>query len=224
MAGHPETEPYPEQDLEKAKQLIAESGVTPGKVTIWCMTSAGGSDTAQYVQGVLNDLGFTARTRCLDFSAYYNVVGVKNNNTQIGFASWGADYPEGATFIYSNLYGANINPDHSSNYAWYSGADADIEKVMAMTDLDARAKEWARIDTKVIGEDAAWAPLYNGVQRNLLSKRVGDYVFHPLYDFLLMKATVDGSGTNNAEIHAHEVGFDDEGNPVEDGAEGGDES
>lgn len=218
IAGHVGTDVYPEQDMAKAKQLIEESGITPGEVTIWCMTTPPNPDYAQYLQEVLRQLGFKARTRCIDGSAYYNVVGVKKNKTQIGFAGWGADYPEGATFIYSNLYGANINPDHSNNLAWYTGHDKDIEKVMSMLDLDERAKEWGRIDTE-IQQAAPWAPLSVGVQRNLLSKRVGDYVFHPLYDFLLMKATVDGSGTNNSEIHAHEVGYDAAGNPVDPDAE-----
>jgi peptide/nickel transport system substrate-binding protein len=222
IAGHTGVDVYPEPDMAKAKELIAESGVQQGEVTIWCMTTPPNPDYAQYLQEVLRQLGFKARTRCVDGSAYYNLVGVKKNQTQIGFAGWGADYPEGATFIYSNLYGANINPDHSNNLAWYTGHDKDIERVMAMLDLDERAKEWGRIDTE-IQEAAPWAPLSVGVQRNLLSKRVGNYVFHPLYDFLLMKATVDGSGTNNSETHAHEVGYDAEGNPVEE-SEGGEDS
>ncbi len=218
IAGHTGVDLYPEQDMDKAKQLIAESGITPGEVTIWCATTPPNPDYAQYLQEVLRQLGFSARTRCVDGSAYYNLVGVKKNNTQIGFAGWGADYPEGATFIYSNLYGANINPDHSNNLAWYTGHDKDIENVMSMLDLEARAKEWGRIDTE-LQEAAPWAPLSVGVQRNLLSKRVGNYVFHPLYDFLLMKATIDGSGTNNSETHATEVGYDDEGNPIDEDAE-----
>lgn len=213
--GHTGYEPYPEQDLDKARALIAESGITPGKLTIWCMTQPPMPDLAQYLQEVLRQLGFTARTRCVDRSAYYNVVGVEKNQTQLGFAGWGADYPEGATFIYSLLSGHAIDPEHSNNLAWYDGHDEDIDRVMRMMDLNARAKEWGRIDRELVEEAAAWAPFSHGVQRNLLSRRVGDYVMHPLYDFLFMKATVDGSGTPHDQIHAGEVGYDDEGNPVE---------
>jgi len=219
IPGYTGYEPYPKQDLAKAKQLIKESGITPGKVTVWYISSSP-SDTAIYLQDVLTQLGFDARTRGVDFSAYYNVVGVKKNNTQIGFASWGADFPEGATFMKSNLYGAAINPDHSSNYAWYYGADKEIADIAKILDLDERAQRWGALDKKVIGEDAAWAPIMHGVQRNLLSKRVGDYVMHPLYDFYFTKATVDGSGTRNDKIHAGEVGYDQDGKPVQ--AEGND--
>jgi peptide/nickel transport system substrate-binding protein len=218
IAGHTGHDLYPKQDMKKAAQLIKESGITPGEITIWCSTVPPNPDYAQYLQEVLRQLGFKARTRCVDGSAYYNLVGVKKNNTQIGFGGWGADYPEGATFIYSNLYGANINPDHSNNLAWYTGQDKEIEHVMSMMDLEERATEWGKIDTK-LQEEAPWAPISVGVQRNLLGTRVGGYVFHPLYDFLLMKATVDGKGTNNSKTHATEVGYDDEGNPVEPGAE-----
>ncbi|MCW2955442.1 MAG: hypothetical protein JWO69_311, partial [Thermoleophilia bacterium] len=96
--------------------------------------------------------------------------------------------------------------DHSSNYAWFKGRDKEINDTMASMDLKARAKAWGALDRKLIEEDAVWAPLSHGVQRNLMGKRVGDYTFHPLYDFLFMKATVDGSGTNNKDTHEHEVG------------------
>ncbi|MCW2956008.1 MAG: hypothetical protein JWO69_877 [Thermoleophilia bacterium] len=213
--GYTGYEPYPKQDLAKAKQLIKESGITPGEVTIWCMTTPPNPDSAQYLQDILNQLGFETRTRCVDGSAYYNLIGSKKNKTQIGFASWGADFPEGATFIDSNLNGKNASPDHSSNYAWYTAKDKEINAVMQMMDLDARAKAWGKLDREII-EDAAWAPISHGVQRNLIGKRVGDYVFHPLYDFLFMKATVDGSGTNNKDMHEHEVG-----SKPKDDAEGG---
>jgi ABC-type transport system substrate-binding protein len=222
--GHTGYEPYPKQDLEKAKQLVGESGVTPGEVTIWCMTTPPNPDMAQYLQEILRQLGFDARTRCVDRSAFAEIVGNEKNKTQIGFSGWGADYPEGATFIYSLLYGATIQPDHTYNFSWYSGSDKEIERVMGMIDLDERSKEWGKIDRQIVERDAAWAPISHGVQRNLLSKRVGDYVQHPLYDFLFMKATVDGSGTNNAKSHKSEVGFDAEGNPVEAEGEGGEES
>ena len=210
IPGSPEEQAYPKQDMKKAKQLIAESGITPGDITLWCMTTPPGPDMAQYLQEVLRQLGFNARTRCLDYSAYYNVVGVKKNNTQIGFAQWGADFPEGATFIDTNLNGAHINPDHSPNMAWYSGADAEIARIGQMLDLDERAKAWGEVDRRIMTEDAPWAPLYNRVQRNLIGKRVGGYTYHPLYDVLFMKATVDGSGENNSKTHAGEIGYEDE--------------
>ena len=72
---------------------------------------------------VLRQLGFSARTRCIDRSAFYEVTGVKTNNTQIGFGGWGADYPEGATFLYPLLYGAHLNPDHPNHPARHTGPD-----------------------------------------------------------------------------------------------------
>ena len=221
IAGHTGVDVYPEQDMKKAKQLIAESGVTPGEVTIWCFTTPPSPDSAQYLQEVLNQLGFKARTRCIDRSTFYDVAGNEKTKAQIGFGGWGADYPEGATFIYALLYGKTIDPNRSANLAFYDGQDAEIERVMLMLDLKERATEWGKIDTK-IQQDAPWAPLSYGIHRNLISKRVGNYTYHPLYGMLLMKLTIDGSGTNNSEIHVDEVGYDENGNKVEDDA--GDEA
>ncbi|MCW2928010.1 MAG: hypothetical protein JWM86_1978 [Thermoleophilia bacterium] len=211
--GYTGYEPYPKQDLKKAKQLIKESGVTPGEITIWCMTTPPNPDSAQYLQEQLRLLGFKARTRCIDFAAYYQVVGAARNKTQIGFASWGADFPEGSNFIDVNLNGAHIDPNHSNNLAFYHGKDKEIAATNAILDLDARAKAWGELDRQIV-EDGAWAPLAHGVQRNLMGKRVGDYVFHPVFDFLFSQATVDGSGTNNGKEHGNEVG-----DPTKGGAE-----
>ena len=205
MPGYTGYEPYPKQDIAKAKQLIKESGITPGKIVIWCMTSPPNPDSAQYLQEQLTILGFKPRARCVDSSSYYNLVGAKSNNTQIGFGSWGADFPEGSNFIDVNLNGAHINPAHSNNLAWYHGKDKEIEAANKLLDPKARAKAWGRLDREIV-EDGAWAPLAHGVQRNLVGKRVGDYTFHPVYDLLFMKATVDGSGTNNSTGHDNEVG------------------
>lgn len=210
MPGYTGEEAYPKADMKKAKQLIAESGITPGKLTIWCTTAPPSPDYAQYLQDVLTQLGFDARTRCVDGSAYYDIVGNEKNKTQIGFASWGADFPEGSNFIDVLFNSKHIDPHHSMNLAWYGGMDKEIDAANMLLDVPTRQKTWGEMDLK-LQQDGPWAPFSHAVQRNLIGKRVGNYVYHPVYDFLFMTATVNGEGTNNSKTHDFEVGHEPEG-------------
>jgi peptide/nickel transport system substrate-binding protein len=207
MPGYTGHEIYDRQDLAKAKELIRQSGITPGKVTIWCTTSAPVPDYAQYLQDVLSQLGFDAHTRCVDGSAFYDIVGNESNHTQIGFASWGADFPEGSNFIDVLFNSAHIDPHHSMNLSWYDSMDQEIDSANRLLDVPARQKAWGELDDKLV-RDGAWAPFSHGVLLNLVSKRVGNYVFHPVYDVLFSQVTVDGSGTNNSKTHDFEVGHE----------------
>ncbi|MCW2925600.1 MAG: hypothetical protein JWM98_3004, partial [Thermoleophilia bacterium] len=204
VPGYTGYEPYPKQDLAKARQLVKESGVKPGKVVLWSSTAPPSPEMAQYVQEQLKQLGFDVRTRSVDSSSYYDIVGADTTKAQIGFASWGQDFPEASNFIDVLLNGVYINPKKSNNLAWYHRKDGEIAQVNQLLDLEARAKAWGRLDREIV-EDGAWAPISHGVQRNLVSKRLGGYVSHPVYDLLFAQATVDGSGTNNAKTHEHEA-------------------
>jgi ABC-type transport system substrate-binding protein len=96
------------------------------------------------------------------------------------------------------------------NLAWYGGMDKEIDAANELMDVPTRQKTWGEMDM-ALQQDGPWAAFSHGVQRNLISKRVGDYTYHPVYDFLFMKATVNGEGTNNSKMHDFEVGHEDEG-------------
>ncbi|MCB0878331.1 MAG: ABC transporter substrate-binding protein [Thermoleophilia bacterium] len=221
MPGYTGEEAYPKADMKLARKLIAESGITPGKVTIWHTTAPPSPDMAQYLQETLSQLGFEAKTRGVDGSAFYDIVGNEKNKTQIGFGSWGADFPEGSNFIDVLFNSAHIDPHHSINLAWYGGMDKQIDAANRLMDIPARQKAWGELDL-ALQKDGPWAPISHGVQRNLMSKRYGNYVYHPVYDVLFSQATVDGSGTNNSKTHDFEVGSDEDSGSS-DGSGGEDE-
>jgi ABC-type transport system substrate-binding protein len=58
MPGYTGEEAYPKADMKKAKALIAESGITPGEITIWCTTSPPSAVYAEFLQVVMSQLGF----------------------------------------------------------------------------------------------------------------------------------------------------------------------
>ena len=82
IAGHTGVDVYPEQDMKKAKQLIAESGITPGEVTIWCFTTPPSPDSAQYLQEVLNQATRRRRRRSASAAGARTTPRVRPSSTR----------------------------------------------------------------------------------------------------------------------------------------------
>lgn len=200
MPGYKKHNLYPGPDLKKARALIAESGIKPGKIDLWCRATAGGSqnDTAVYVQGVLNDIGFQATPKCVDSSSYFTMIGNKKTKALIGFGSWGQDFPEASNFIDVLLNGKHINPVSNNNYSWYSRKDTEIDAANALLDQDERNKAWTALD-KSLMEDAAWAPYGNNIMVNFTSERMTNFVQSPVYELLYSQVKLKGAKNQPAQ-------------------------
>jgi peptide/nickel transport system substrate-binding protein len=183
-------------DMDRAKQLVAESGMTPGNIEIWCRTTAPQPDMAVYLQGVLTELGFTPSVKCVDPANYFTLVGNASTKAAIGFGNWGMDFPEGSNFIDVLLNGKRITPEHSNNLSWYSGADTEIERANRLTDQDARNQAWGDLDEQIM-KDAAWAPYSHPLSYSLTGKRVTNLTHSPVYELLYMRIRLKGTASEN---------------------------
>ncbi|MEO6867387.1 MAG: ABC transporter substrate-binding protein [Gaiellales bacterium] len=205
--NHP-SNPYPKVDMAKAKALIASAGPLKKAVKIWYSSDPVSKDRAQYIQDVLQRLGFQARSQALDGSSYFQIVGNAASHAQIGFASWSADFPEATNFFSALLYGKTIDPKASNNLAFYSGSDKEITRINKISNLAQRNAAWSKLDGDMMAQQAPWIPYSSAVSRELVSKRVGNLYNHPVYDAILSRITVDGTGTNNKDMHEGELPID----------------
>lgn len=191
MPGYREHKLYPGPDIPGARKLVAESGITPGKIEIWCRTTPPSPDFAVYLQDVLTQLGFTPSVKCVDSANYFTLVGNESTKALIGFGNWGQDFPEGSNFIDVLLNGKRITPEHSNNLSWYSGADKQIDAANRLLDQPARNTAWGDLDEQLM-KDGAWAPFMHGITYTLTSKRLTNYVHSPVYDMLFMQVRLKG--------------------------------
>ena len=81
----------------------------------------------------------------------------------------------------------------NANYSGYCDrrTDAAIRraKMLSATDPAAANRLWAAIDRRIVAA-APWVPLYSDRWNDVLSKRVGNYLFNPMLDFLIDQAWV----------------------------------
>ena len=86
-------DPYP-YNMQKAKQLVQQSGMAGQKVTVYTISDVQVDlSTGEYLQGQLNKIGFKASLKPLASANYFTIMGNQSTKAQIGFTDWFEDYP-----------------------------------------------------------------------------------------------------------------------------------
>ncbi|MCF3641771.1 ABC transporter substrate-binding protein [Rhizobium sp. TRM95111] len=172
-----------EPDMEKAKQLVEESGTKGQKVTVIAEDNAVARGIGTYIQSVLSELGYDASMKAVSPNIQFTYIQNTNNNVQISVSQWYMDYPAASNFLNVLLSCASFTPgsDASINIAGYcnEGLDAKMKEAMtlALTDPDGANAKWAEID-KSFMEQAPLAPLFTPKSVNFASARLGNYLFN----------------------------------------------
>jgi peptide/nickel transport system substrate-binding protein len=185
--GDPEGKP----DIEKAKQLVKDSGYEGEKVTYWVNNKDPRPAIADYFRDMLNEIGFDADVKTLDQQVYFEQIGLKRNKAQIGFTDWFQDYPHPGDFIESLLSTRALQSEVTSNQGRVSDPqiDSELDKLRGQDPEDA-ADEWAALDEYIINDKAWVVPYGTEESTSFFSERMDAENcagIHPLYknDWLL---------------------------------------
>jgi peptide/nickel transport system substrate-binding protein len=100
---------------------------------------------------------------------------------QIAGSAWLADYPAASNFI------TLASCSHPENHGDFCDReiDATIRRALRLQERDpaAASESWAAIDRELT-DRAPWVFLYTQSSANFVSKRVGNYQYHPLWGTL----------------------------------------
>jgi peptide/nickel transport system substrate-binding protein len=78
-------------DLDKARQLVQESGTAGQAVTVVVQDDAVNSAIGEYVQSVLNDIGYKAKVNKLSGNIQFTYIQNTKNKVQISLSQWYQD-------------------------------------------------------------------------------------------------------------------------------------
>ena len=182
-------------DIERARQLVKESGTAGQKVTLIAEDNAVQKGISTYVQSVLNDIGYQASVKLLSQSVQFTYIQNTGNKVQISSTTWYQDYPAPSNFLNVLFSCANFHAgsDSSVNISGVcdKSLEADLAKAMAtaVSDPQAAAAQWAAIDRKVVDMSPV-AVMFNPQQLDFVSRRVGNFVFSGQFYFLFNQAWV----------------------------------
>ena len=170
--------PYP-YDLNKAKQLVQQSGTKGMKVTVYTISDvAVARATGEYLQGQLKRIGWNAQISELAGANYFTIVGNQATKAQIGFTNWFEDYPYPSDWFNVLQNGQNITQIHNNNYGNvnFPSINDAIDKYGHLPPAQALSTStnqgWANIDHTLMVKYASTAPYMNGILTSFFSSKM----------------------------------------------------
>ena len=182
-------------DLERARQLVRESGTLGAKVTLVTSDKQVERTMGIYLQSVLSDLGYQASVHSVSFNIRDTYLQNSSNHVQIGLTDWYQDYPAPSDFLGVLFSCKSFHPgsDASINMAGFcnQSVEADMDRAYALdvTDHEGALKLWTQIDREVT-DLAPAATLFQIHFLDVVSPRLGNFRFHPLYHMMFAEAWV----------------------------------
>ena len=177
--------------VERARKLVRRAGAAGARVTVWVPEPQ--KENGRYMASVLNSLGFHARVNAVPVvpDIYFSKVSDSRVRAQIGFGGWAADFPSAAGFIrplFSCSAFVPAAPEQTTNIAEFcdQSVDAAMARAVALESQDPPAATllWQRIEREILAQ-APVVPTVNPRNVDFLSKRVGNYQYHPQWGVLL---------------------------------------
>ena len=178
-------------DLASARRLVAASGTRGMNVTFLVQPPDPTNPTSaigRYIVSLLDQLGYRASLRVT--AHLYPTLDDSRSHTQLGWFTWGQDYPGPADFITTLLSCRAFQPANTNNLndAEFCSPKIDAEihyaSVLEASDPGAASQAWSAIDHQIT-DQAPWLAMYNPRLNIATSSSLGNYQYHPFYGLLL---------------------------------------
>jgi YVTN family beta-propeller protein len=174
------------QDLARARRLIRESGTIGEPVNVW-----GASDNAYvpstvpaYVGRILRALGYRVRLHLVPFATITEKMRQRFQLSVDG--DWVANYPDPSSYL-PQFFGCSGG--NSNGYYCNPQLDRKMQQagLLQLSDPAKSSARWALIDRQLTN-DAIWLPTVNEREVDLVSRRLRNYEYNPLWGFLADQA------------------------------------
>jgi len=182
-------------DMEKAKQLVEESGTKGQKVTVIVEDTAVSKSIGVYLQSVLKEIGYDSEVKPISPNIQFTYIQNTNNKVQMSVSQWYQDYPAASDFLYI-LFGCESFKEGSDSSINISGfCDQAINKKMkdalalGVTDQDGANKMWAEVD-KEVTDAAPMAAMFTPKHVDFVSKRLGNFQFNSQFYWMVSQSWV----------------------------------
>ena len=163
-------------DPEGARQLLAEAGYTSGQIHFeLAMDASIPTDlqtTYAAVRQMLQDVGINAEIKTYEHSAFLEKR--RDGAIDTFIARWLMDYNDPANIMYTFFASPAKAKERSLNYQ-DTEIMARVAAAPAIISDDERLAEYQALEKKIIREDAAWIPLFEGRHLYCMGERVQSF-------------------------------------------------
>ncbi|MEV6211686.1 ABC transporter substrate-binding protein [Kitasatospora sp. NPDC051914] len=140
----------PQGDPEAAKKLLTEANAMGQTIVYAYNNTPLQQKVTEAIRVGLEAAGFKFVPKPLDAKTYYDAIGLVNNEYDLYWGGWGADWPTGYTSLQPVWDGRAI-ADGASNYAHLNDPEvnAAIDAAVKIADPVEQGKAWAALDKKL---------------------------------------------------------------------------
>lgn len=179
--------------LDRGRRLVRSSGTSGAAVTVLVPEPIALS--GRFMVSVLDSLGYRARLETVPITAnlgpYFDRIMDSRSRVQTGYIGWHADFPSDVSLIHDPFACSAFVPGSPSSNADPSGfCNPSIDRQMAHAaavqaqDPPAAGALWQKIEREIMAQ-APMVPAYNNQRVDFVSKRIGNYKYHPQWGVLL---------------------------------------
>jgi dipeptide transport system substrate-binding protein len=174
-------QPYP-YDVEKAKALLAEAGVSNLAVDLWYLPvdrpyNPDGKRMGELMQADLAKIGVTAELKTFEWGEYRKRL--QDGEHMMGMLGWTGDNGDPDNFL-GVLLSCASSRQGGSNIAKWCNEDFSklIDEAKATSDVEKRTALYKQAQA-IFHEEMPWVPIAHAVVHMPMSKKVSGYKVHP---------------------------------------------
>jgi peptide/nickel transport system substrate-binding protein len=172
-------------DLARARRLVEASGTKGQLVEVWGTTDALlPRELPAYVASVLRSLGYRTTLRLVPGST---ITYAMRRGFQLSVdGDWLPDYPKPSSFL-PQFFGCDGG--YSNGYVCDPALDRKMKQATALQvrDPSRAAALWAEVDRRIT-DKAYWVPIVNAHSPALVSRRLRNFQYNPIWDFIASQA------------------------------------
>ena len=172
--GYQAYEAYPagkSGDIDKAKQVLA--GKTP-ELVLGTADDKADTEIATQLKTNLEKAGFKITVKTIPADSYLDDTKKKDNPWDLHVDDWAADWPSGASILPPLFDGRAIKAEGNSDTSFMndSAINAEFDRILAL-DVAKQAPEWAKLDQRIMKDDAPAVPLYVNLNYTIFGSKAG---------------------------------------------------
>lgn len=162
----------PEGDIEKAKELLAESS-DPNPTIVYAYNQTPVQEQITVViKNALEKAGIKVVTKPLDRKTYYDSISQVENGFDLYWGGWGADWPSGST-VMPLIFGPVRDGGYNLTHLRDPELDAKMKEISENPDIDAANAAWMALDREVQEKHAPLVVAENRIGTWLRGSKIG---------------------------------------------------
>jgi|SRR5579884_1081957 len=146
LTGHAAAGP---PNMSLAKQYMTKCGCTGAPVTVWGEERSPRRQYVDYLNSVLNSIGFKSTEKIINSGVYFTTIGAPTTHPQAGFGDWVQDFPNPWDFmqLFAGNAGSSLNYGYVNDPHYNSTLNTLLQKPPASV-----ASQWAALDDYAVGK------------------------------------------------------------------------